>query len=146
MKFFKNSLDQHLLPHTEKITEVVGGDSPLIAHCPLCSSTKKQSPQYTFAKAKRESKSKLWSPPGGYGAAGTTKSISEGYWFLVLFLQREAGSSRANDPPSPGRLSVSWGSFGVDKSIRRKGLCSRHTGWASQQSPDHGYFWRHGLT
>lgn len=146
MKFFKNSLDQHLLPHTEKITEVVGGDGPLTAHCPLCSSTKKQSPQYTFAKAKRESKSKLWSPPRGYGAAGTTKSIREGYWFLVLFLQREAGNSWTNDPPSTVGPSISRGSFGVDKPFRRKDLCSRHRGWASQRSPDHGYFRRHGLT
>lgn len=146
MKFFKNSLDQYLLPHTVKITEVGGGDGPLTAHCPLCSSTEKQSPQYTFAKAKRESKSKLWSPPRGYGAAGITKGISEGYWFLVLFLQREAGNSRAKDPPSTVGPSISRGSFGVDKPIRRKDLCLRHAGWASQQSPDRGYFRRHGLT
>lgn len=122
------------------MTEVVGGDSSLIAY--EAARRRNQVLGTPFDKAEREIKSKLRVLPRGGGGAGTAHSQG--------CLPRPASQVRGKRSlgKQPGRHCGNFGLWGggwgkrlePDKPIRRKSRCSRHWGRASHQSLGHSHW------
>lgn len=94
LQFSKNFLARLLLPQTDKLTEVVGGDGSLTAHY---AAQLRKSSEHLLTRQK-ESKSKLLWLPGGMVRLALPRASTKGIYSWSCFRsQRQEGGPPASD-------------------------------------------------